>query len=60
MEQVIDLAGNVALITGGSRGIGAAAAELFAQAGANVAVNYRTQVEAADLKDGSHSQKQKC
>ncbi len=48
MEQVIDLAGNVALITGGSRGIGAAAAELFAQAGANVAVNYRTQVEAAD------------
>jgi len=38
----------VALVTGGSRGIGAAAALALAQAGANVAVNYRRHNEEAE------------
>lgn len=38
---MIDLTGKVVLITGGSRGIGAACAELFAKAGADVAITYQ-------------------
>jgi len=39
---LIDLHGKVALVTGGSRGIGAATVRLFAAAGAGVALTYRT------------------
>jgi 3-oxoacyl-[acyl-carrier protein] reductase len=42
-----DLAGRVALVSGGSRGIGRGICRLLAERGATVAVNYRRDAEAA-------------
>jgi 3-oxoacyl-[acyl-carrier protein] reductase len=48
MSAVPDLRGKVALVTGGSRGIGAAVAVALAEAGADVAINYRERAGAAE------------
>lgn len=44
----IDLEGKRALVTGGSRGVGAATARMLARAGADVALSYRSRSEDAD------------
>ena len=44
---MFDLAGKIAVVTGGSRGIGRATSIALAQAGAHVLVNYRSNEEAA-------------
>lgn len=59
---MIDLAGRRVLVTGGSRGIGAACCRLFARAGAAVLVHYRSDQAAAEavlaevqaIHDGPH------
>ncbi len=46
--SLIDLSGKAALVTGGSRGLGAATAVLLAEAGASVAITYRERKAAAE------------
>ena len=45
---MIDLSSKTVLITGGSRGIGAAAAVLFAKAGADIVLTYHTRADEAE------------
>lgn len=47
MSLALDLSGKVVLVTGGSRGIGAACVRLFAQAGASVLFSYQKSADAA-------------
>jgi 3-oxoacyl-[acyl-carrier protein] reductase len=57
MSIPLSLANKVALISGGSRGIGAAAVRMFSAAGAKVAFNYRSaraQAEALAKECGAH------
>lgn len=44
---MIDLSGKVSVITGGSRGIGAATAIMFAKAGSDIAINYNIREDSA-------------
>lgn len=57
----IDLRGLLAVVTGGSRGIGAATAEIFARAGADIAVVYRSDRPSAQVvADKVRSLGRKC
>jgi 3-oxoacyl-[acyl-carrier protein] reductase len=47
-EQQLPLAGKIALVTGSSQGIGRATAERLGQSGADVVINYRSNLGAAE------------
>src|SRR5947209_6310672 len=58
--MTFDLKNKAVLVTGGSRGIGRACAELLALSGANVGITYNSDQSAAEktlsgLTQGSHS-----
>jgi 3-oxoacyl-[acyl-carrier protein] reductase len=48
MNELIDLRGKEAVVTGGSRGVGRATALLLAQAGASVGIGYMSRKAEAD------------
>lgn len=48
-DSMISLKGKIAIITGGSRGIGAATAILFAKAGADIVITYTKNKKAAEI-----------
>ncbi len=48
MDHLIDLRGKNAIVTGGSRGVGAATAILLARAGASVGIGYRSRAGDAE------------
>jgi NAD(P)-dependent dehydrogenase (short-subunit alcohol dehydrogenase family) len=54
-RQLFDLTGRVALVTGGSKGLGKAMARGFAEAGADVVVSSRHEDELAATAAGIHS-----
>lgn len=51
-SSVLNLSGKRAIVTGGSRGIGAATAELLARAGADVVIAYRSRSDEAERVAG--------
>jgi 3-oxoacyl-[acyl-carrier protein] reductase len=56
----LSLEGRVALITGGSRGIGAECVHLFREAGAKVAFNYRTARDRAEALVAEYGGREYC
>ncbi len=60
-EQPPPLAGKVALVTGSSQGIGRATALRLAQAGADIAINYRSNASAAsEVKESIEALGRRC
>lgn len=59
IPQMFDLTGKVALVTGGSKGLGKAMARGFAEAGANVLISSRNEAELkaaqSEIQDGTTS-----